>query len=191
MAPSPEARVLAAAFADDPLMAHIWPRSARRHRVLADFWETRIEARRRRGLVDISRDGEDVVAVALWEPPNVVAPLVEPVALLRTLGTAVPRAVRAIRLIDAARPQTPHLYLGAVGTLPEYQGRGYATALIRRRLAEFRADGFLVSNTVDTVPFYEGLGFRRDGEIAIGRGPTVFPMSYRPPTASDREPAAQ
>jgi GNAT superfamily N-acetyltransferase len=176
----PGAFVLAAAFADDPLMTYFWPGSPRRRKALPLFWDSRIASRRKNGLVDLAHDAEgNLACVALWEPADVVAPTAKPVTLLRALGPSAARALAAGRRMERARPATPHLYLAAIGTLPGAQGRGLASALLERRLSAAGQDGFLISNTRRTVPFYERFGFEPQAELPIGRGPVVYPMIRR------------
>jgi GNAT superfamily N-acetyltransferase len=176
----PGAFVLAAAFADDPLMTYFRPGSPRRRKALPLFWDSRIASRRKNGLVDLAHDAEgNLACVALWEPADVVAPTAKPVTLPRALGPSAARAPAAGRRMERARPATPHLYLAAIGTLPGAQGRGSASALLERRLSAAGQDGFLISNTRGTVPFYERFGFEPQGELPIGRGPVVYPMIRR------------
>ncbi|WP_039798872.1 GNAT family N-acetyltransferase [Nocardia araoensis] len=174
----PGASVLAAAFADDPLMTYFWPGEHRRRAALPLFWDSRIASRRKNGLVDLGHDAEgNLACVALWEPAHVVSPTAKPLTLLRALGPRAARALAAGRRMEQARPATPHLYLAAIGTLPGAQGRGLATSLLERRLASAEQDCFLISNTSGTVPFYERFGFEPRGELPIGRGPVVYPMT--------------
>ncbi|MFE7742792.1 GNAT family N-acetyltransferase [Nocardia sp. NPDC057455] len=176
----PGAFVLAAAFADDPLMTYFWPGPSRRRKALPPFWDSRIASRRKNGLVDLAHDAEgNLACVALWEPAHVVAPTAKPATLLRALGSSAGRALAAGRRMEHARPATPHLYLAAIGTLPGAQGRGLATALLERRLAMAEQDCFLISNTSATVPFYTRFGFESQRELPIGRGPVVYPMIRR------------
>lgn len=173
----PGAFVLAAAFADDPLMTYFWPESARRRNALPGFWESRIASRRKNGLVDLAHDAAgDLACVALWEPANVVSPTAKPLTLLRALGLGTARALSAGRRMEHARPATPHLYLAAIGTLPGVRDRGLATALLERRLSVAEQDCFLISNTSGTVPFYRRFGFEPQGELPIDGGPVVYPM---------------
>ncbi|MFR9773485.1 GNAT family N-acetyltransferase [Nocardia sp. SC052] len=175
----PGAFVLAAAFADDPLMTYFWPGASRRRKALPPFWDSRIASRRENGLVDLAHDAEgNLACVALWEPAHVVSPTAKPLTLLRALGSSAARALAAGRHMEHARPAAPHLYLAAIGTLPRAQGRGLASALLERRLAAAEEDCFLISNTSGTVPFYERFGFVRQGELPIGRGPIVYPMVW-------------
>lgn len=176
----PGAFVLAAAFADDPLMTYFWPRSGRRRKALPLFWESRIASRRKNGLVDLAHDTEgNVICVALWEPAGVVSPMAKPLTLLRALGRSTARALAAAREMERVRPATPHLYLAAVGTLPGAQGRGLATSLLERRLSSAEQPCFLISNSHGTVPFYQRFGFQPQGELAIGHGLVVYPMLRR------------
>ncbi|MGK8522993.1 GNAT family N-acetyltransferase [Nocardia asteroides] len=171
------AHVLAAAFAEDPLMTYFWPDSPRRRKALPWFWASRIASRRRNGLVDLGHDAKgNLVCVALWEPAHVASPTAKPLTLLRALGPSAARALAAGRQMERARPATPHLYLAAIGTLPGARGLGSATALLKRRLAAAEHDCFLISNTSATVPFYKRFGFEPQGELKIGSGPVVFPM---------------
>ncbi|MGK8500106.1 GNAT family N-acetyltransferase [Nocardia asiatica] len=173
----PGAFVLAAAFADDPLMTYFWPDSSRRRKALPPFWDSRIASRRKNGLVDLAQDAAgNLACVALWEPASAISPMAKPLTLLRALGPGAARALTAGRQMEHARPTAPHLYLAAIGTLPGARGRGLATALLERRLSAAEQDCFLISNTSGTVPFYQRFGFEPQGELAIGRGPVVYPM---------------
>ncbi len=88
--------------------------------------------------------------------------------------------------MERARPETPHLYLAAIGTLPRARGRGLATTLLERRLSTAEQDCFLISNTSGTVPYYQRFGFEPQGELPIGRGPVVYPMLRKKSTHRPR-----
>lgn len=171
------AQVLAAAFADDPLMSYVWPEPARRRKALPLLWESRIASRQRHGTVDLAyaEDGT-VAAVAMWEVPGVEAGLAKRLTLLRALGRSLPKALPAIRGIEATRPSEPHLYLATIGTRPDLQGRGYAAELIRRRLADGAEPGFLVATRASNVPFYERFGFRVTAPVRVAEV-ALYPMA--------------
>ncbi|WP_216911673.1 GNAT family N-acetyltransferase [Nocardia noduli] len=174
----PGAQVLADAFADDPLMTLFWPDPLRRRQALPYFWESRIASRLRRGLVDTVHDeAGDPACIALWEPEHVESPIAKPFTLLRALGRGLPLALPAVRRIDATRPRTPHLYLAAIGTRPDLQGRGHASALLARRLTEEVPQAFLVSTRFENVAFYERFGFRRGDDLVLDPATTIYPMS--------------
>lgn len=69
-------------------------------------------------------------------------------------------------------------YLDNVATFPQARGRGLATALAVRAIAEARAAGaqhvclFADPDDVAAVKMYERIGFREVGRLAATRGPT-------------------
>ncbi|MFC9435196.1 hypothetical protein [Nocardia sp. NPDC057030] len=166
---TPEARVLAEAFLDDPLMTYFWPDPARRRRALPRFWHSRVEARRRHGFVDTASDGDEVVSVVLWERAGVVSPMAKPFSLLRSLGVALPRALAVSRRLDSLRPRTPHLYLACGGALPAARGRGLTASLVRARIDASDADVFLIATNETSVVLAEHGGFRPTSEVVIDR----------------------
>ncbi|MGS2805081.1 GNAT family N-acetyltransferase [Nocardia sp. MW-W600-9] len=173
------AQVLAAAFADDPLMSYVWPDPARRRKALPLLWESRLASRQRHGAVDLAHDDDGTVAaVAMWETPGVESALAKRITLLRALGRSLPRALPALRSIDSTRPHEPHLYLATIGTRPDRQGRGFAAELIRRRLDTGTAPAFLVATRASNVPFYERFGFRVTEPVQVAEV-ELYPMGVQ------------
>ncbi|MEU7146244.1 GNAT family N-acetyltransferase [Nocardia sp. NPDC046473] len=169
--------VLAAAFAEDPLMTYLWPRPAMREHALPGFWDSRIASRAETGMVDSACDYDgNIVSVALWEPAGIVSSIAKPFSLLRALKGHLPRALAASRQMEDARPDVPHLYLAAVGTRPDSQRQGFASSLLEQRLASSVEPCFVVCNSRTTLPFYERFGFVQQGELTIDHGPVVYPM---------------
>lgn len=169
--------VLAAALAEDPLMAYLWPRPAMRKQALPGFWESRIASRAETGMVDSACDEDgNIVSVALWEPAGIVSSIAKPFSLLRALEGHLPRAIAASRQMEDVRPEAPHLYLAAVGTRPDAQRRGYASSLVEQRLANSAEPCFAVCTSRATIPFYERVGFIQQPELPIDHGPVVYPM---------------
>lgn len=169
--------VLAAAFAEDPLMTYLWPRPAIRQQALPSFWDSRIASRAETGMVDSACDENgNIVSVALWEPAGIVSSIAKPFSLFRTLKGSLPRALAASRQMEDIRPATPHLYLAAVGTHPDAQRRGFASSLLEQRLATSAEPCFVVSNTRTGLSFYQRFGFVQQGELPIDHGPVVYPM---------------
>ncbi|WP_431955371.1 GNAT family N-acetyltransferase [Nocardia lijiangensis] len=175
---TPGSLVLAAAFADDPLMSLFWPDPVRRRKALPHFWDSRIASRHKRGLVDLAHDDAGrIAAVALWEPVGVESPIAKPFTLVWALGRGLPKALPAVRRIDSVRPAEPHLYLAAIGTRPDVQGKGHATDLLDARLASSAERAFLVATRFSNVPFYERFGFTRGEDLHLENGPVLYPMS--------------
>ncbi|MFI5776670.1 hypothetical protein [Nocardia sp. NPDC051570] len=165
---TPEARILAEAFMDDPLMTYFWPRPERRQRALPHFWHSRVESRRRYGIVDTTSDNDGLVSVVLWERAGVTTPIAKPFSLFRALGTALPRALAASRQIESLRPRTPHLYIAAGGTLPRAHGKGLISELVTSRIETSDVDVFLVATNPKSAALGEHLGFRTTKELTIG-----------------------
>jgi GNAT superfamily N-acetyltransferase len=185
--------VLAAAFADDPVMDFVWPDRRRRLRALPRYFAVMLRTHHLSGGgVDIAVDPVGrIVSAAVWDPPcRWKQPLGGAVRaipqLARALTTRVPAALAVRRTLDRHHPTTPHWYLCQFGTLPHQQGCGAGTQLLRRRLAACAEDdlpAFLVSNRSATIPLYRSVGFLEDSPITISGGPQVWPM-WRPHTAS-------
>ncbi|MFI6043972.1 hypothetical protein ACIA8C_20245 [Nocardia sp. NPDC051321] len=173
---TPEARVLAEAFMDDPLMAYFWPEPDRRRRALPHFWHSRVEARRRKGFVDTASDGGEIVSVVLWEKPGVVSPMAKPLSLIRALGSAIPRALAVSRRIESLRPDSPHLYLACGGALPTARGKGLTSNLVKARIDASDTDIFVIATNETSVILAEHGGFRSTGELVIGRDTVLTGM---------------
>lgn len=185
------APALADAFADDPLMAFLYPDPARRRPTLTAFFDLALRAGLRRGHTYITPER---TGAAIWAPPD-VAPLD------RADGELIDRLMaeydgeeglaRMGAFAAAARRhhprETPHFYLFIAGVAPPGQGRGAGSELLAPVLASCDRDGrpaYLESSNVRNVPFYERLGFEVRSEILIDGGPVVRGM-WRAPRGSD------
>ncbi|WP_280446198.1 hypothetical protein [Nocardia brasiliensis] len=166
---TPEARVLAEAFADDPLMTFFWPDPDRRRRALPYFWHSRVEARRRKGIVDTASDDTGIVSVVLWDLPGVATPMTKPLSLIRALGRAAPRALATSRQIEGLRPKHPHLYLACGGTLPHARAKGVTAQLVRARTVASRVDVFVIATNDFSATLAEHDGFRPTGELVVAQ----------------------
>jgi ribosomal protein S18 acetylase RimI-like enzyme len=132
--------------------------------------------------------------IALWIPPA-VAPDEEAIvaAILDGAGDTAgashaagpPRGER-LALLEAmgrVHPTEPHWYLPMIGVVPERQGQGLGSALLRLALARCDADrlpAYLESTNPANVPLYERHGFRVVGSIRSSSCPPLTPM-LRPP----------
>ena len=171
---------LAAAFIDDPAMAYLFPdgttRPAKLRRFFALIW--RAEADRTTGFIT------DDAAVALWRRPGewrtptsrmlrIAGPMVA------TFGTALPRALRLMTLLESHHAVPPHWYLEFVGCRPAARGKGLGGAVIRAGLARADGEGMacaLETATAANVPLYESLGFVVTETFAAPGGLTFWEM---------------
>ena len=170
-------RVLAAAFAHDPLMDWLLP--GRAAGSAARLFRPLVEVSAAHGELAVSADG---AAAAVWlpraaEPPATDEQLPDGLARLRTF----------LALTEERHPVgQAHLYLAFLGVVPGAQGRGLGGALLRERLARADADGvpaYLEASSQRSLALYERHGFRARGEpIALPAGPRLWPMwrSARP-----------
>lgn len=77
----------------------------------------------------------------------------------------------------------PHYYVRDVGVLPEAQGRGLGTALLRPTLDLCDRNGlpaYLEASSARNALLYERLGFQLTAELRVAGGPPLRLM-LRPP----------
>jgi GNAT superfamily N-acetyltransferase len=187
----PVAASLARAFADDPLMAHLLPDPGRRRQRSAVLFSSVLRSQHLRHGACFTDDGRH--GAALWDSPGHwrMSPgeiVRSTPGALRALRTNLIRATTVLTAMERQHPREPHWYLAVLGTDPEYQGRGIASALmapILRRCDEGGVGAYLESSHERNVPFYRRHGFEVTTELHLPRGPTVWPM-WRDPRPPER-----
>src|SRR5271166_2088182 len=91
-----------------------------------------------------------------------------------TFGKHLPRAARLLAAIEWRHPREPHYYFANIGVVPEMQGRGIGSALMRPTLERCDARGlaaYLEASSERNAALYERLGFRLIRELRIGGSP--------------------
>ncbi len=143
----------------------------------------------------------DLDAAALWLDldPDAAEPVPGLAGLLRAaLGPVYGRFARLAELTEAVHPrQRRHAYLPFIGVLPEVQGYGLGTALLRHHLDALDEQGlpaYLEASSRRAMVLYHSLGFRRTGHTVHlpPTGPALFPMWREPaprPSTRDSDPA--
>ena len=180
---------LARAFDDDAVSVSLWPDPARRARALTAFMTIPVADAYAHGNVTVIRDDRDVVAVAAWLPPGKfpLSPLRRARAMPRIGRVAMAdrgamrRFARFGTNIDAAFPDDRPAYLAVVGVVPERQGSGLGTAVLRPGLGlcdQTGSDAYLETANARAVPLYERLGFTvlSEGDALLPDGPTHWRM---------------
>lgn len=178
--------MMARAFADDPLMAWIFPDEQLRRRRLPAFFAASMRGTglRFEGTEVLDIDGT-VAGCATWLPPQAWLPsawrqIISLPGYLRTLGSRFGVAGETYAALMRVHPQGPHFYLAGIGTDPPLQGSGIGTSLMRSRLTRCDATGmpaYLESSKASNVSFYERHGFTVMREFRIpGGGPTLWLM---------------
>lgn len=183
-ADAPEAtEILAAAFADDPVLNWALP-DPRLMGSLFGALARSLYLRRGFGHIDGS-------AATLWAPPGVPS---DP-PTLAFLGfaarvfavgglAALKRMKRSADLLERHHPKTPHYYLFAVGVRPHLAGRGLGGRIIRAGLERADAEGapaYLENSKPRNTPLYERLGFVAGEELRFAPDAPPLLLMTRPP----------
>ena len=183
-------RVLAEAFAEDPVLAGFVPAGPRHRDRLALLFAALLRSGPLPdGTVDVAVDARGgVLGAAVWEAPGGIAAhrtLRQAPTFLRALGVmgAVRAAVR-LRTLDRARPGLPHWRLAEVGVGAAARGLGVGSALLAHGLARVDGDGdgsaaYLESSTARNRALYLRNGFAELGPLT-GLGVSCPVAMWRP-----------
>jgi GNAT superfamily N-acetyltransferase len=181
------AKALALAFDGDPPMQWFLPDPAtrvERARRLFDVMLRRVHLAR-----DHCYTTDDLAGGALWVPPGSWRlGVVEQVALLpgmlRVFGRGLGRAQRGLSVMESGHPRERHFYLDSLGVVPERQGRGLGSALMRPVLERCDADGvpaYLNAGSVRSRDLYRRHGFAVTEEFSLpDGGPPLWRMWREP-----------
>jgi len=180
-------RALAAAFFDDPVSAWAIPPLALRERALRRFFSALLAAKLPGGFVYTN---DDRAGSALWAAPGGwKTTAVDGLRIATTfsdprLWPRGPLVARGLLAVERLHPRVPkHFYLAALGVVPQAQGKGLGSRLMRPVLDLCDAEGlpaYLESSKEVNVPFYERHGFQVTRELALPRGPTAWAMWREP-----------
>lgn len=181
------ARVLAAAFQDDPLFSAFIPDPGRRAKVLPAAFRAIVTGHAAVGRV-LCLSTMD--AVSVWEAPKGTY---GPVSMLRA-GRALPWILRGLTLTEIGRWMSVMRKfsqgrsevvpdecwsLSAVGVRPDRQNLGYGVLVLRPILHladEQRLPIYLETENARNETFYNKLGFRTVAHLDPTRGPLGVPM---------------
>ncbi|MGH7824922.1 MAG: GNAT family N-acetyltransferase [Candidatus Binatia bacterium] len=171
-----------AAFSTDPAARWLYPDSQRYLEYFPSFVKAFAGAAFEHGSADCV---EGYSGAALWLPPGIHPDEKTLVALLqRTVRERDQADVFALlEQMDTYHPAEPHWYLPMIGVVPDKQGNGYGSALLRHALARCDSDDkltYLESSSPKNIPLYERHGFEVLGTIQVGSSPPLFPMRRRP-----------
>lgn len=183
-------RTLARAFYDDPVMIWLMPDQDKRIAQLSRLFATMTRHHHlARGGVEVAGAGADIVAAALWDPPDQWqetprGQLAMTPTFIRVFGLRSMRGRAVQELMKSVHPEEPHWYLAVIGSDPAVRGKGFGQALMRSRLDRCDAEycpAYLESSKPENVPYYERFGFSVTREIVLpDGGPSLWAM-WRPP----------
>jgi GNAT superfamily N-acetyltransferase len=180
------AAALISAFADDPVMCHLFRKDGTRARKLRALFVGEMRRSFTHGALHTTADGTPKGA-AIWMAPNKWKSggleLLGQIPLLFSLGLDTPRALGVLGKMEKIHPTEPHWYLGVLGTAKEHQGKGVGSALLQPILAKCDEEGipaYLESSKEQNIPFYKRHGFEVTTEIRLKDGPSMWPMWREP-----------
>jgi GNAT superfamily N-acetyltransferase len=177
--------VLAEAFFEDPILGWLMPKDCKRLARLRRYFA--IELRHlalARGCVWTTSDlacAALSLAPGAWRSPLRVT-LLEGSAF----GVHLSRAARLGAAIEWRHLRGPHYYVRDVGVLPDMQGRGLGSTLLRPTLERCDREGlpaYLEASSERSAALYERLGFQITRELRVGSSPPLRLM-VRPPSSS-------
>lgn len=172
------AEVLGRAFADEPVSQAIYKGLSTEKRIknlTADF-NAEMEVCIRRGCpLQVSEAGKIVAAAAIYQPGAYPLPWIEQtrITVKSILGHDrydIRTLLRWLEETEKVHPTEPHFYFEYLGVLPEYQGRGYGSAIMQYANAkadDAHAASYLETASTDAVPMYRRYGFEVMAEKEI------------------------
>lgn len=177
------ARILAEAFADDPVWGPAFPEHPQRLEHAAAHWRVLTAQSLPYGesRVSESADGQ-LTAVAVWFPPGVPemsdadGPMYEQM-LRRSIGNAAAAHILSFdQLFTETTPDVPYAYLSLLGVATEARGHGYGMRLVAASLEEYDRAGlatYLESSNAANDARYERLGYVPQAKLEFPGGVPV------------------
>ncbi len=180
------ARVLAAAFADDPVWRWLVPPGTQRARRLQRFFALEIA---HVGLPDGAVwTTERLEGAALAMPPGKWRmPIAQQVRhgprFASVFGSRLPRALGLLTKLEAKHMREPHVYFPYIGVAPAAQGRGIGRALMEPALADAdrqRLPAYLEASSPGSAQLYRRIGFLDLEEVRFASSPPLALMRRDP-----------
>jgi ribosomal protein S18 acetylase RimI-like enzyme len=177
---APMADVLAAAFHDDPVVSWLLPDAGRRRADLPAMMRMFAARFQPHGENCVN---ETVTGAALWLPPGATFTAEEDArfetAFVAAAGQDIDRIGELMAVMEAAHPTDPHHYLMLLGVVPDHQGAGIGSALLRAVLDIADAAGepaYLEAASSRNRALYERHGFEVTRELRCGDSPPLWAM---------------
>lgn len=177
---------LARSFYDDPVFSWIIPNDDQRLGKLRRGFD--LFARRVWLPKDEAYTTEDVIGAAFWMPPGTWhQSLFEQLRMLPAIamitGRDLSRLLRILNALEAKHPHDSHYYLPLVGIGPEWQGRGFGSALLRgvlERCDRQNVGAYLEASSPRNRALYERHDFTVTEELSVKDSPPVWLMWRKP-----------
>jgi ribosomal protein S18 acetylase RimI-like enzyme len=186
------AGALTAAFPDEPALNWWLKQDVDKERARAKFFEAAmgdaVHPKRELWLAEAGEGGR-VMGGALWCPPGATAfelPLIKQLRvtplLLSIAGfEGMERALALGKELVKSHPKPPHWHLVFLGVIPELQGQGVGSAMLKQMLRgvdEANAISYLEASVERSVGLYQRHGFDITQEFfAPQGGPKIWTMT--------------
>lgn len=177
------ARTQMRAFFDDPLITWMLPHDDFERRATLLF-----DCMVRASLVHLATyTTDDSVCTAVWAPPGKWEFSDEQLEMMAgpfadAAGDRVERALGAFAELAAVHPREPHWYLEGLGTHPDWQRLGVASAVlapILRRCDDEGLPAYLETQKEANVPFYRRHGFEVTRTEQLSNGAPKMWLMWR------------
>lgn len=175
------ASIFALAFKQNPNMKAIWddPGTAKALHAVEEIMKI-AKLKKKYSNVFVAKTGNKIVGAvnyAMWPhcQPTKVEKLVMLPKLLSSCGIKLPRAVNVLSSWEKYDPAKPHYHIGPLAVLPEYQGKGIGSRLLRHcmDIADKAAvPCYLETDASINLPLYERHGFFIMKEVPVYNFPT-------------------
>jgi ribosomal protein S18 acetylase RimI-like enzyme len=150
---------LVAAFANDPVLRHLFPADDTYPRYAAAFFGHLFDKRVHRRTIWTVGHG---ASVAMWDAPSAEPGPPDDTLAGHLPADALARVNTYNKTVHAALPTTPFWYLGVLGTHPEHAGRRWGHAVMAvglRRAAEDGVPAILETSNPANVEVYRRAGW--------------------------------
>jgi GNAT superfamily N-acetyltransferase len=194
--PSEEPAVIAAlsrAFYDDPLFGFFVPHLVKQTKALVSFMRSGVKDASPFNEVWVAHADGKVASAAVWLPPGAYprGARRELMTYVRTLPTLVlcgkrlGRAVALLGAVDKAHHEIhePHYYLGILGSDPQFQRIGAATAVLAPVLERCDTEGlpaYLETQKEANIAYYARHRFELVRKIEIEGCPPIWTLLRTP-----------
>jgi ribosomal protein S18 acetylase RimI-like enzyme len=177
---------VARSFYEDPVFRWVVPNDGRRLRELKRGFH--LFARRIWFPHDETFTTDRLIGGAFWMPPgtwhlSVLKQLsMLPAMAVITRGD-LPRLLSVLNAIEAKHPHEQHYYLPVIGISPEWQGRGFGSALLHpilKRCDRERLPAYLEASSPRNRALYERHGFAVVEEMRVKDSPPLWQMWREP-----------
>jgi ribosomal protein S18 acetylase RimI-like enzyme len=182
--------LLAAAYHNDPLSAWMFPDPTTRPHAIASWFGLFVEQYIAGAHTSVIRDGDELVAVALWRLPDDTPLTSDGVPGIAGLLDALAGPQRGAKIADglhgveAVVPDQPHAYLNFIAVAQSHRRQGLGRQVFAPLFDAAESAGLFVHlETTDPAnwPFYDALGFEETARLAIGGGKVVLRAMRRGP----------